>query len=81
MAKKVRRVKKKQQKKQTATGQPIHENAAPTVLDAEISAGQKLASAEQFHLEYAYVVKDLRRVLVLAAIMFALLIAANLLLQ
>lgn len=78
MAKKVRRVKKKQKKQTNA----IEEEAvAAAVLDAEVAAGQKLNSTEQFRLEYAYVVKDLRRVLVLAAIMFALLIVINLLLQ
>jgi hypothetical protein len=41
----------------------------------------RLSSAEQFRLEYAYVLRDLRQVLVLAAIMFALLIALNLFLQ
>ncbi len=78
MAKKVRRVKKKQ-KKQTNSVQ--EEAAAPAVLDADVAAVQKLNSTEQFRLEYAYVVKDLRRVLVLAAVMFALLIVINLLLQ
>lgn len=78
MAKKVRRVKKKQKKQTNAIQE---EAAAAAVLDAEVAAGQKLNSTEQFRLEYAYVVKDLRRVLVLAAIMFALLIVINLLLQ
>ena len=79
MAKKVRRVKKKRsQKKQTA---PVQEDAATSTLEAEVSVGKQLSSTEQFHLEYAYVVKDLRRVLILAAIMFALLIAINLLVQ
>ena len=79
MAKKVRRVKKKRQhKKQTA---PAQQDAMTTALETEVSIGQQLSSADQFRLEYAYVVKDLRRVLVLAAIMFALLIALNLLLQ
>ena len=79
MAKKVRRVKKKRQKKkQTA---PVQVDTAATVPDAESSSGPPLSSTEQFRLEYAYVVKDLRRVLILAAIMFALLIAINLLLQ
>jgi hypothetical protein len=79
MAKKVRRVKKKrQQKKQTA---PVQEDIKTTTPAAEIPAESQLSSTEQFRQEYAYVVKDLRRVLVLAAIMFALLIALNLLLQ
>ena len=79
MAKKVRRVKKKrQQKKHTA---PAQEGIKTTTPAAEIFTEPQMSSTEQFRLEYAYVVKDLRRVLVLAAIMFALLIALNLLLQ
>ncbi len=41
----------------------------------------RLSPAEQFRLEYAYVIRDLRQVLILAVIMFALLIALNLFLQ
>ena len=79
MAKKVRRVKKKrQQKKYTA---PAQEDIKTTTSAAETSTGPQMSTTEQFRLEYAYVVKDLRRVLTLAAIMFALLIAINLLLQ
>jgi hypothetical protein len=79
MAKKVRRVKKKrQQKKHTA---PAQEDIKTTIPAAETSTGPQLSTTEQFQQEYAYVVKDLRRVLILAAIMFALLITLNLLLQ
>lgn len=39
-----------------------------------------LSAQEQFQLEYAYVLKDLRRVFILAGIMFALLIILNLVL-
>ena len=79
MAKKVRRVKKKrQQKKHTA---PTQEDIITKTPAAEVSTGPQLSSTEQFRQEYAYVVKDLRRVLILAAFMFALLIALNLLLQ
>lgn len=39
------------------------------------------ATAEQFQAEYAYVVKDLRRILILALAMFALLIILNVVLQ
>ena len=79
MAKKVRRVKKKrQQKKYKASAQ---EDIKTTTPAADISTEPQLSSTEQFRQEYAYVVKDLRRVLVLAVIMFALLIAINLLLQ
>ncbi len=41
----------------------------------------KLNPEEQFRQEYAYVLKDLRQVLVLAVVMFALLIALNLFLR
>jgi hypothetical protein len=41
----------------------------------------KLSAEEQFRQEYAYVLKDLRQVLVLAVAMFALLIVLNLVLQ
>ena len=38
-------------------------------------------TAEKFRLEYAYVIKDLRTIFILASIMFALLIALNLFLN
>lgn len=41
----------------------------------------KLSAEEQFRQEYAYVLKDLRQVLILAVAMFALLIALNLFLR
>lgn len=41
----------------------------------------KLSSEEKFQMEYAYVIKDLRSILILAVIMFALLIVLNLALQ
>ena len=59
MAKKVRRVKKKRQQKKQTT--PVQEGAGNTILDTEEAVGKQLSSTEQFHLEYAYVVKDLRR--------------------
>ena len=40
----------------------------------------KLSAEEQFQLDYAYVLKDLRRVFILAGFMFALLIVLNLVL-
>jgi hypothetical protein len=48
--------------------------------DAAASVPVK-SKEEQLAEEYAYVIRDLRRVAVLAVIMFALLIALNLLLQ
>jgi len=79
MAKKVRRVKKKQQQRRQTTS--VKEDVSTKSPIGEGSAGPQLSSTEQFRLDYSYVVKDLRRVLVLAAIMFALLIALNLLVQ
>lgn len=79
MAKKVRRVKKnRKEPRQTSSTRDV---AAATAPASETATGQQLPSSEQFRLEYAYVVKDLRRVLILAALMFALLIALNLILQ
>jgi hypothetical protein len=79
MAKKVRRVKKKRKRKDQATSSSEETTAAASTTEAP--AESQLSSADQFRLDYAYVVKDLRRVLILAAIMFALLIVTNLLLQ
>lgn len=79
MAKKVRRVKKKRQQKNRTTSSREEATAAVPVTEAPVEP--QLSSTDQFRHEYTYVVKDLRRVLVLAAIMFALLIALNLLLQ
>ncbi len=50
------------------------------------STGEKFAEppkkqTNDFQVEYSYVLKDLRRVFVLAGIMFVLLIALNLVLQ
>ncbi len=49
--------------------------------DAEGSKTSSLTSAEQFQMEYAYVIRDLRRVFILAGIMFTLLIILNIVLQ
>jgi len=65
MAKKARRVRRKRSKIETS---------APTQQQAE-------TEEEQLKEEYAYVIKDLRRIAILAAAMFALLILLNLLLQ
>ncbi len=73
MAKKVRRVKKKKQSAPT-TENAVEKQAAESVLT-------KITSAEAYRQEYAYVIKDLRRLLVLSAAMFILLIVLNLILQ
>lgn len=41
----------------------------------------KAVSTEQFREEYSYVIQDLRRVFILAAAMFALLIILNIVLR
>ncbi|MDX1662848.1 MAG: hypothetical protein R3272_03580 [Candidatus Promineifilaceae bacterium] len=50
--------------------------------DADHTGGNTRAQKieEQLHDEYAYVLQDLRRMFILAAIMFILLIAANIVL-
>lgn len=73
MAKKVRRVKKKNAAAATA--------AAEAAEQAPTAETPKLTSDEIFQLEYAYVIKDLQRVLLVSGIMFVLLIVLNLLLQ
>lgn len=77
MAKKVRRVKKKKTNKSTSesTADQVVVNETATIAE------QTLSTTDQFRLDYAYVVKDLRRVFLLAGAMFALLIILNLILQ
>lgn len=70
MAKKVRRV------RQTNNGDKKEETA-----DAKVALKTKLNPEEQFRQEYAYVLKDLRQVLILAVVMFALLILVNVILR
>ncbi|NIP28845.1 MAG: hypothetical protein GWO38_34825, partial [Phycisphaerae bacterium] len=53
-----------------------NENAAAIIEDQ--ASSKSLTAQEEFEAEYAYVLKDLRWVFILAAIMFALLIALNL---
>ena len=78
MTKKVRRVKKKRSPK---TQVPNGEADVKASAAAEQVVEQTLSATEQFRFDYAYVVKDLRRVMILAASMFALLIILNLILQ
>jgi len=80
MAKKVRRVKKKRQK-QTASKIPQKLESNEAAESLEMMPEQSISSTDQFRLDYFYVVKDLRRVLILAGAMFALLIILNLLVQ
>lgn len=70
MAKKVRRV------RPTTNGDKKEETA-----EAKAALKTKLNPEEQFRQEYAYVLKDLRQVLILAIAMFALLILLNVVLR
>ncbi len=90
MAKKVRRAKKKKNVDETAVASSnnIQANSEMTAQAApkhktksQKRAAKKQATVEDFRQEYAYVGQDLRRVLILSAAMFALLIALNLILQ
>lgn len=69
MAKKVRRPRKRQ-----------IDNTGSAGADEEKNASKSITAQEAFETEYAYVLNDLRWVFILAAIMFALLIALNILL-
>jgi hypothetical protein len=51
-----------------------------TAIDADITDSKRDGSSA-FAQEYAYVLKDLRRVFALAAVMFVLLIVLNIVLQ
>jgi hypothetical protein len=91
MAKKVRRVRKSRSSKGSTTrgnsvqprvNQRANEAASSDVaLDEGQAPGDKLSSEDDLREEYAYVVRDLRRVAILAAAMFILLILINILLQ
>jgi hypothetical protein len=85
MAKKVRRVKKKKKSAQDTTT-AVENTAVQAAPVSKAMVKEKVASAKvkevvTFHEEYAYVIKDLRRVLLVSGAMFLLLIALNLLLQ
>lgn len=80
MAKKVRRVKKS--KLTTDSGSNDQAVTATAVREPVLaSTRSRHSSEEQFREEYAYVVRDLRQVLLLSVAMFALLIVLNLLLN
>ena len=67
MAKKTRRVGSGKTNSQNGNGQQ--------------SSRTRVDSSERFRQEYAYVLKDLRHILIIAVVMFTLLILLNLLLK
>ncbi|MEM7335371.1 MAG: hypothetical protein AAF490_25055 [Chloroflexota bacterium] len=68
-------------KKKNSNRKPKERVAKPKVSGGKTAVEKKLSKDEQFRLEYAYVLKDLRTVFILAGIMFALLIALNIFLR
>ena len=84
MAKKVRRVRKPaRDKTKTSQTTAVADTNGPSKSKTKSSKSSSRAenTAEEFRVDYAYVLKDLRRVFILAGILFTLLIALNLLLQ
>jgi hypothetical protein len=74
MAKSTRRARRRKLKQ-------LQTDQNTTTAAAVNKTSKKQSKAAQFRQEYAYVLKDLRRIFALAAVMFALLILLNLLLQ
>ncbi len=91
MAKKSNRPKTRPATKKAAVVEtpvePLEEEIAPAVSAAEprprraAKLNRAQAASEELEEEYAYITGDLRRVFILAAIMFALLIVANVVLD
>lgn len=82
-AKKVRRARQKQAAAKKETVQEVSNTPSKSSRrrNKKGDAIQKLSATEQFQLEYAYVLRDLRLVFILAGAMFALLIILNLILR
>ncbi len=56
-------------------------SALQNTVEIEQPVTKQQKTAEKFRIEYAYVIKDLRTIFILAAIMFTLLIVINLVLR
>jgi hypothetical protein len=91
MAKKVRRVRRKKRTDQPSTKNQSEDVARDDKVNAKTINSRstkekkknkvKLTPEEELREEYAYVVYDLRRIAILAAALFVLLILLNILLQ
>ena len=79
MAKKVRRVRRRAVKKESSEP-PITEIDSDAQEQMRSKPDEKINGETELEEEYAYVMQDLRRVFILAAVLFVLLIALNLLL-
>lgn len=69
--------KRKKKRRPTVTAVSHKTNGADIVHPTT----KKQKTAEKFRIEYAYVIKDLRTIFILASFMFALLIILNLILR
>ncbi len=82
MAKKVRRVRRKKRTEDVSRDNKVD---AKTINSRSLKGKKKnkvkLTLEEELREEYAYVVNDLRRIAILAAALFVLLILLNILLQ
>lgn len=76
MSKKVRRVRRRREEDGLPKSTPASGKRRPSIRTA-----RKQADDLDLEEEYAYVAKDLRRIFVLAIIMFAVLIGANIAFQ
>ncbi len=74
MTKKTRHRRKSRAQSNSAPGSSERSPESPT------NGKTRLEPAERFQQEYAYVLRDLRHILVLALLMFALLVILNLIL-
>jgi hypothetical protein len=75
MAKKVRRT-----RRPIPSGEPFYERPEPVAPPASRLPARRVTE-EELREEYAYVLKDLRWIFILAALMFTLLIVLNLVLR
>ena len=79
MAKKRRRNRRRSVRKDSTSARPVEAQLTEPV-DIQKVGKQAVSNDAELEEEYAYVVGDLRRVFILAAFLFLLLIALNLLL-
>lgn len=77
MAKKKRRRSRKSSQQTTESTTTTADEVDITTAEPKIKRTRREIAAAQLEEQYAYIVDDLRRVLILAAIMFGLLIAVN----
>lgn len=65
---------------QATFDRPVKAAAAPAPKEAAVAPGYKRGQAVDFKQEYRYVLKDLRRLGIIAAVMLVVLVALSLLL-